>query len=367
MFAITRKNPTIKIYFLAVYLSVGWPLATTADEGCEPAGDYGFVCGLVSPEDLVRVPGTDWLIASGMAAGGALYGVDASEKTWTTLYPSEAPDNRQDMALYGDCPGAPDTSAFVTHGLNLRPGADGYSTLYVVGHGAREAIEVFDVDATGDQPKLTWTGCIMTPDGMAANSVASSSDGSLLATIPLFTDVPISDALAGKNTGAVFSWSPGDSGFTQVEGTDLPYANGIEVAPDGSEFYVASSGLLNVIAFSNTNPAKRLRSTDTFGIIPDNLHLSEDGELLTAGLQLEDPVCGSVKRSEEFDLGAFASCPRAFSVLAVNPETMEVRTVTDGPKLAQFSNITMAVFVGDELWIGTFAGDRVAYTTLEAK
>ena len=30
---------------------------------------YRFVCGPRSAEDLVQVPGTKWIIASGMAAG----------------------------------------------------------------------------------------------------------------------------------------------------------------------------------------------------------------------------------------------------------------------------------------------------------
>jgi len=32
--------------------------------------------------------------------------------------------------------------------------------------------------------------------------------------------------------------------------------------------------------------------------------------------------------------------------------------------IPQFSNVTMALKVGDEIWIGTFAGDRVAYQAM---
>jgi hypothetical protein len=59
----------------------------------------------------------------------------------------------------------------------LRPGENGHSTLYVAAHGGREAIEVFGVDANGAQPVLTWTGCVLMPEGMVANGVASFSDG----------------------------------------------------------------------------------------------------------------------------------------------------------------------------------------------
>jgi hypothetical protein len=33
--------------------------------------------------------------------------------------------------------------------------------------------------------------------------------------------------MAGNPAGAVYEWSPGDSGFELVQGTELPYGNGI--------------------------------------------------------------------------------------------------------------------------------------------
>jgi hypothetical protein len=241
------------------------------------------------------------------------------------------------------------------------PAPDGRSTLYVVGHGGREAIEIFDVDANGEAPVLTWRGCVLTPDGMEANSVAALADGSLLVTIPLLTDVPIAEAMMGVDTGGVFSWSPGDAAMVPVAGTQLPYANGIEVSADGREFYVASSGLFNVTAYSNTNPAEVLRRATEFGFVPDNLHMAADGRLITAGLDLHGTACGEFKRSLEFSLEEFAACPRPFTVVAVDPQTMQVEVVATGPANPKFSNITMAVEVNDELWIGSFASDRIAY------
>ena len=261
----------------------------------------------------------------------------------------------------GACPGSPDPGRFVTHGLALRPGADSRSTLYVVGHGEREAIEVFDVDASGETPVLTWRGCVLTPDGMAANSVAALADGSLLVTIPLLTDVPIAEAMMGVDTGGVFRWSPGDAALVPVQGTQLPYANGIEVSADGREFYVASSGLFHVTAYSNTDPAEVLRRTAEFGFVPDNLHWGADGRLITAGLDLHGTACGEFERSLEFSLEAFAACPRPFTVVAIDPATMQVEVLATGPANPKFSNITMALEVDDELWIGSFASDRIAY------
>jgi len=200
---------------------------------------------------------------------------------------------------------------------------------------------------------------------MEANSVASLGDGSLLATIPLHTGIPISDALAGKLTGGVYAWSPGDTGFTLVQGTELPYANGIEVSADGKEFYVASSGLFTVAAYSNSTPARLLRSSEPLAIVPDNLHMGSDGDLLTAGLNVVDPVCGNVPQTDEFSLEKFASCPRPFTLLAIDPQSMDSKTLASGPADEHFSNITMALPVGGEIWIGTFGGDRIAYRSFE--
>ena len=332
-----------------------------ANEDCEPSGEYRFICGLQNAEDLVLVPGTKWIIASGMSPTAAIYLIDSEQKTWSELYPADAPLARQDMATYGACPGSPDPNSFVTHGLNLRPGKDGHSTLYVVGHGGREAIEVFDVDASGSTPELTWVGCVMTPDGMEANSVASFADGSLVATIPLHTGKTIGDAMAGELTGAVYEWSPGDSGFTKIAGTELPYGNGIEVSPDGEEIYVVSSGAFTFNAYSNSNPAQVLRVSEPMAFVPDNLHRADDGRLITAGLVVDSPACGDVSGPEEFDLAEFASCPRPFVVRAIDPKSMAGRDIARGPANARFSNITMALPAGGELWIGTFAGDRIAY------
>jgi hypothetical protein len=354
-----------RFLFLPALLCPAHSPAYAGDDTCEPSGEYAFVCGPESAEDLVRVPETKWIIASGFGASGGIYLIDSVHKTWHKIYPGDAPRAEQDMQKFAACPGSPNPNNFVTHGLNVLPGDDGHSTLYVVGHGEREAIEVFDVDANGDGPTVTWNGCVMTPEGMVANSVASLADGSLLATIPLLTDVSISDALAGKNTGGVYSWSPGDSGWTMVEGTELPYANGIEVSADGDEFYVASSGLSTVIAYSNSNPARLLRSSEPFEFVPDNLHMGPDGKLLTAGLNVYDEVCGDVPQTEEFDLGAFASCPRPFTVLSVDPQSMQGTVTASGPANERFSNITMALPLGDELWIGTFGGDRIAYRSLK--
>ena len=347
---------------LLLFFSGGVVIA--AEDGCQSSGDYSFVCGPQNAEDLVLVPGTKWIISSGMGPGASLYLIDSQQKSWTEFYPAGTPRARQDMKTYGACPGSPDPNSFITHGLNMRAGENGHSMLYVVGHGEREAIEVFDIDASGPHPELTWIGCIMMPEGMVANSVASFSDGSLVATVPLYPGKTIEEAFAGELTGAVYEWSPGSSGFQMVEGTELPYANGIEVSADGQEIYVASSVLLTMTAYSHSKPARKLRTTEPMTFIPDNLHMGNDGQLITAGLTATYPICDNGENNGEFDLEKFASCPRPFIVKSIDPQTMQGTDIARSPAIKQFSNITMGLVVGDNIWIGTFAGDRIAYVSV---
>ena len=169
----------------------------SAQVPCDAVGDVEFVCGPTNAEDLVLVPGEPWIIASGMAAGAGFYLIDSSSGAWSTLQTQA----RHDAALYPGCASAPSSAALETHGLNIRAVGPGRSRLYVVGHGAREAIEVFDLDAGGGRPVLTWEGCVPMPEGLAANSVASFADGSLVATVLLMPGRTFADSVAMRPTG----------------------------------------------------------------------------------------------------------------------------------------------------------------------
>ena len=93
--------------------------ATVSAEGdnCDAVGELGFVCGMQNAEDLVQVPDTHWIIASGMAPGASIYLIDSRLKSWSVLYPGEIPRIQQDMEMFGACPGAPDPASLVSHSM----------------------------------------------------------------------------------------------------------------------------------------------------------------------------------------------------------------------------------------------------------
>jgi len=336
--------------------------AHAADDACAASGGLQFVCGPKNAEDLVAVPNTKSLLSSGMADGGGVMVIDTRDGGWHVAYPGASPRAAHD-AKYPDCATPPDASKLQTHGLNLLPGRNGHSTLYAVAHGARESIEVFDVDATGKELALTWQGCVPMPEGLAANSVASFADGSLVATVLLMPGKTFADSVAKRPTGAVYEWSPGKHGFAQVQGTELPGNNGIETAADGREIYVVSSGFQTIVAFSHSNPAKQLRTTQQLPITPDNVHRAPDGRLLTAGMANDVPECGGPP-GPQHDLAKLASCPRGTIAIAIDSATMKDTVLVKTPAIPSFSNATMVLTLDKQFFLGTFSGDRVGHGTL---
>ena len=351
--------------FTVSLLLPAFSMSLADDAPCTADGDLEFVCGFVDPEDLVPVGDSPWIIVSSLTPGDYLYAVDASDRSWTALTGANAPGESHDPERFPSCPNAPDAETVSTHGLYIEQADDGRHTLYVVVHGSRESIEVYDVDASTETLSLTRVGCAMLPEGLVANSVAALEDGSLLATVPLEPGKSLADAMRDEPTGAVYGWSSDDDTWTRVDGSELPYGNGIEVSVDEREFYVASSGRPSVFAFANENPTRVLRHSEPLDFVPDNLRFGPDGQLITAGLMADDENCGDV-REGEFDFAVFAACPRPFKVSRFDPESMAETVLTHQPARAEFSNITMAIVNENELWIGTFGGDRVAIRSLRA-
>ena len=348
---------SLRVCALLVLMNLFAVGCTPGQGDCEPLGALDFVCGPVNAEDLVLAPGTDWIISSGMSAGGGFYLVDATNGDWSALEFT----SRHDTAAYPNCPSSPSPEELETHGLNIRAISDDASMLYVVGHGAREAIEVFEVDTAGARPELTWIGCVLMPEGLEANSVASFADGSLVATVLFMPGTTFADAVVEKQpTGAVYKWSEGEDGMTLLVGSELPANNGIEVSADGSRIYVASSGYQTIVAFSNTNPVRFLGATRQLPITPDNVHMGPDGMLLTAGMKNDVPECGGAP-GPEHDIDILAACPRGTIAIEIDPETMEERTLVETPAVDAFSNATMVLTKDGEYWVGTFSGNRIAH------
>ena len=77
---------------------------------CRDTADVRFVCNVQAAEDLVLVPGGQWIVASSYAGPGGIYLVRVSDRTSVLGYPSQTGKQRFDAKTYSGCPGPPDAN-----------------------------------------------------------------------------------------------------------------------------------------------------------------------------------------------------------------------------------------------------------------
>lgn len=333
--------------------------ATRNVAACTPRGDVNFICGLSGPEDFVRIPGTNWIVVSA-TQGGPIQLIHTRHHTVLPALASPL-EYRFDAASPESCPGPfaiPPGSPSSMLGLNIRAGAKGIHTLYVVHHGFRESIEVFEVNAAPGIPRLTWVNCILAPDGADRknlNSIAPLPDGGLVATFPVRTAAARADllrAFAGEETGAVHEWQP-RRGWTVVPGSTGPFPNGIEASRDGRSLYVALTGIKKVMRLSRGLPRVE-RTTVDVSFHPDNLRWQEDGSLTAAGEYAPTPdallACLTSRRCE----GTAARAAR------IDTRTLKAEDIASYPTDDASFFATAALLVDKEIWVGSVRGDRLA-------
>jgi sugar lactone lactonase YvrE len=323
----------------------GERLLAQAAAACAPDGDVQYVCGQQAPEDLVVLPGEAWVVASAYAGAGGIYLIRVSDRTSAVVYPSAAAAERHESKAYPGCPGPPDAAAkakLQTHGLSLLAGANAVHKLFVVVHGARESVEVFDVDARGPAPVFTWIGCAVAPEPIGLNSVRGLPDGGFVATNFLARGIDAAARarmLAGERNGELWEWHAA-SGWQKVPGSEAAGANGLEISADGRWFYVAAWGSQSFFRLSRGQPTAA-RDEVPLGFRVDNIRWARDGSILAAGQ------------------GGAQGMPVSI-VVTIDPATLAVREVVRRPNTPSFGAGTVAVEVGRQYWLGSFRGDRIA-------
>lgn len=299
------------------------------------AGD-SVVCEQQGPEDLVSI-GTDWVAASAMAAPGGVRVVRTRDRAPFTVYPAATARNRHDRQTYPDCPGPPAAQNFTTHGLYAEPGTGPTYKLFVVGHGARESIEIFELDTRGEMPVATWIGCAVAPDPIGLNSVRGLPDGGFIATnfLPRGTSPQATQRMReGEQNGELWEWHTA-SGWQKVPGSEAAGANGLELSADGRTLYVAAWGTQSFFRLSRgTTPPKR--DEVPLGFRVDNIHWARDGSLFAVG-----------------------QAQQGWKAVKIDPSTLAVRDVLVQADTPEFNAGTALAEVGDALWVGSFRGNRI--------
>jgi len=333
------------LVFVGVVVALVSSKAGPRAAGCDPAGTVRFICDQVVPEDLFPVPGGEWVLSSGMGPNGAIRAIRIRDKSTIVLFPSGSAKVRPDTKTYPSCPGPIDLSnreRFRAHGLYLRPGKGSVHTLYLVHHGSRESVEIFELDGRATPPVLTWIGCAVAPERMWLNSVVGLPDGGFVVTnfSPLGQIPDLrTKIMSGANNGALWEWHTA-SGWQEVPGSSTPGPNGLELSSDGRWLYIGAWGSESVVRLSRgQTPVKK--DAVPVGFRVDNIRWAPDGTMLAAGQGGDGPS-------------------EASHVARVNFKRMTAQELVRYPFGDTFSMGTVAIEVGRELWVGTYRGNRIA-------
>lgn len=308
---------------------------------CASVTGLQVVCGQQAPEDLVVLPGGEWVVAGAYTGTGGIQLIGVRDRKSRVAYPSASATRRLDAVTYPACPGPPDAVAdarFTTHGLYLQTRRTSVHKLFAVGHGSRESVEVFEVDARSGTPAFTWIGCVIAPDPIGLNSVRAFPDGGFIATNFRARNSSPADRdrmMAGDRNGELWEWHTA-SGWQKVPGSEASGANGIEISDDGRWYYVAAWGSQSFFRLSRGQATPR-RDEIPLGFRVDNIHWASGGKLLAVGQ------------------GA-----QGTEIVEIDPVAMRVLPVARRIDDASFRSGTVAAPVGDQFWIGSFLGDRIA-------
>ena len=185
-------------------------------------------------------------------------------------------------------------------------------------------------------------GCAVAPDPIGLNSVVGLPDGGFVTTnfTPRGVDPAIrAKMMAGENLGEVWEWHKA-TGWTIVPGSESAGPNGLEISKDAKWLYIGGWGSQTVIRLSR-GAAQVKRDSVPAGFRVDNLRLAPSGLRLAAGQ-------GGAPPSQTSHIGT------------LNPTTMKFEQIVRHPYSDVFSVGTVAIQVGNEYWLGSVRGDRIA-------
>ncbi len=335
--------------------------APTAILDCVPKDNARPICKFVSPEDMVPLPGNEAILISGYGSAqkpGGLVLFPLADETPKTLY-SGGSDADKAEAGWGDpaCT-PPPKDKFNAHGIDLVRRSDGRLELLVVQHFGREAVEFFELTGSGTDWNVAWKGCVLAPPDASLNEVVALPNGDFyttkMASISGASD--FTQAIPTEPTGHAFAWTAKD-GYRKIEGTDGVMPNGIAASADGKTLY------LNVTMQSEVRKIDvatgKLLGTASVKM-PDNVTWAPDGKrLLVASLHGFETtnfgVCVDVQQG---------ACPIPFSIQAVDADTMTALGPVYESTGAPMGGGTVGLQVGDELFVGSFTGDRILRVAL---
>ena len=347
-----RRSSVLGGLILALLIS---PAGSADDIGDDDALES--ISGFRSPEDLDVLADGRALVASGFSLSGR----DADLRVYypesgrvEIIYTPSERDHATAAPGWGadDCPGPP--PGFAAHGIHASRNADDTFTLLAVNHTGREAIEWFELRERNGRFRALWRGCVPVDAPYWINDVARLPGGGFIASHMMPRDAADTMLARSPNdgieTGYVVEWQA-EGGWRKVRGTDGALPNGIQVSDDGAIVY-NNHYLGNQVVAVMRSTGRRLWAAAVEGG-PDNLSITPRGDLLVVTHLASLAAIGDcLTRPAE-------TCSLGFTVHRVDAESGAARRIFRGGDTA-FGGATTAVEIDGTIFLGAFAGQRIA-------
>jgi len=316
------------------------------------------IVGVENAEDIVAIPGCDWVITGAMSNANnprpRMFFVNTRTHEMRPAWPENCTLDL-DRERFGEIE---PPSAYSFHGLDvIQRGSiiEVYQVNHAPDHGSsaggRESVEVFEIDLLANGPSLRWRGAVVGPAWLSGNDLCALPEGGFAITNFCY---PGPEAMkmgaSGGICGNVLEWRNRDEGWSIVAGTDLNFPNGIALAPGGDAYFVASWGIKKLVRVPRAGTVGS-RAEIILGGLIDNITWTPDGAMLCC-VQVEDVN----------ELFAKAASPgkleSPFQAVRVDPATLET-TILVADAVPDFFATTVLQIGEREIWASSVIGDRL--------
>ncbi|WP_295793990.1 SMP-30/gluconolactonase/LRE family protein [Mucilaginibacter sp.] len=304
-----------------------------------------YLKGVPNPEDLMEIPGSDWIVVSSMAgdnnSSGRIYCVNRKTEKLLSLFNIDKGKTKL---------GYNNLERFAPHGIYIRQIAINNYRLMVINHGSREAIETFQLYFKDALPELLWESNINFPGNVWANGLVTDNSGNIYATAMYDpNDKEFLQKFSAKiPTGQVWKWTP-SNGWLPFYKKTFSAANGIAISKNGKYLYVSEWAARRIYKLSTTNSLDTTSVTVDF--LPDNIRWTKDNEMTVTG-QKSSPMTLFTNKGVNKKI-------IYFSIIKINPNSLKTRKIIEGGD-KNFANATGTLEIGDTYWVGCVADDKIA-------
>ncbi|MCP1996008.1 SMP-30/gluconolactonase/LRE family protein [Flavobacterium sp. HSC-61S13] len=329
-----------KMYY-CLFCSLYFTITTVSQTTNKKVSFSHYIEGIVNPEDLIFVTDQNWVIISSMASAthsGKIYALHKEESRKVLLFDSAQAGIPVDHL-----------KSFSPHGIYVNKYEEDYM-LYVISHGKKETIEIFNLYFNDGNPQINWKDSLDLPATVWANGLVVDRDKKIyVSSMYDPSDPDFLEKFQRKEvTGQIWNWSIQDQ-WTPFSKDQFSGANGIAISSDQKSLYL--SEWANQQIHQLTTSDGTITKSIVVDFLPDNIRGSGSGNLLIAG-QIGDP-------KHVFLSKGISETNMYFSVIALNPSLSDVKKIISGGNI-QFANATVAIDVGQYYWLGCVENNKIA-------